>query len=109
MAEKWVDNFYIQRDEVLRSKNVGLKYMIGLVAQWRFTQTLHLQGSGRFSGEEQKTFRHEIWRTLEDMLVERQATAEDEIQPFWCLGGQRATEADAVVFGFISTGLLASS
>lgn len=109
MAEKWIDNFYIQRDGALQSKHISLKFMIGLVAHWRVTQTLHSQGSGRFSSEEQKMFRYEIWKTLEEMLADRQAAVEHQDQPFWCLGGQTATEADAVVFAFISTALVAPS
>lgn len=76
MAEKWIDNFYVQRDEVLKFQSVAIKYVVGLFAHHKFTQTLYLQGSGSFSSDEQTMFRHEIWENLEELLSERRATAQ---------------------------------
>lgn len=85
----------------------------------KIVQTMHLQGSGRLSQEEQKAGRQEIWLALEQALAQRRtAVAGDEDAggdstkdktPFWCLGGQHATEADATVYGFINSALIAQS
>lgn len=108
MCERWIDNYYIQRDEVLHAKPLVLKILIGNIIHRKIVQTVHLQGCGRFTSEEQKAFRHEIWETLEAMLAEQRKAAEGN-EPFWCLGGQNPTEADSVVFAFICTTLVARS
>lgn len=114
MCERWAgDNYYVQRDHILGSKPWLLKVVLGYVIHRDRMQALHAQGSGRFSAEEQRTIRHEIWQAIEEALVERRRRAVAENQaanskaPFWYLGGQQATEADAVLFGFINSALIA--
>lgn len=115
MGERWSgDNYYIQRDQILGSKPWLLKVIIGILIHRKIMQTLHLQGCGRFSPEEQRTSRQGIWQTMEEALVERRsaAVAGDKAAnktPFWCLGGDQASEADATLFGFINSALVARS
>lgn len=116
MIERWSGtNYYVQRDQILGSKPWLLKVIIGNMIHRKVMQTLHLQGCGRFSEEEQRANRHAIWRTIEEALVERWRAAvagnkaTDSKAPFWCLGGQQATEADATLFGFINSALIARS
>lgn len=108
MSERWIDNYYIHRDKILESKPFILKFLLGIVIHRKIVQTVHLQGCRRYSAVEQRAFRHEIWETLEAMLAEQRREAKDD-QPFWCLGGERPTESDAVVFAFINSALICQS
>jgi hypothetical protein len=66
--------------------------------------TLYGQGTARFSGPEIDTFREEIWKNINSLLVDarkRRADTRDAKPCFWVLGGDRPSEADAVLFGFI--------
>jgi hypothetical protein len=72
------------------------------------TQTLHGQGTGRFTNDEAKQFREDIWTNLDGMLAESRAKrAENGRECFWCLGGEEPTECDTSVFGFIVSALVA--
>lgn len=108
MSERWLESYYVHRDKILASKPYPIRVLLGILIHQKIVQTVHLQGSGRFSTEHQKEFRHQIWKSLEDMLAERRKHAEGRA-PFWCLGGERATEADAVVFAFINSALVCQS
>jgi hypothetical protein len=76
-------------------------------------RTLHGQGTGRFSAEEARRFREEIWTGLNGLLEESRKLAVSRSGAakagscFWCLGGEEPTECDTTVFGFINTALVA--
>lgn len=96
------------RSHVLAPLPYPMRVIIGMLAYRGNMRTIYGQGTGRFSGEEIAAFRAEIWETLNGMLVEsrqkRLSNAGDK--PFWILGDERPTEADAVLFGYISSVLV---
>lgn len=109
MGERWLDNYYIHRDHILQSKPWLIRYIVGNLIHRKIVQTLHLQGCGRFSKEQQKQFRHEIWQTLEQILAVRRQASQSKSEPFWVLGRQEPTEADAVVYAFINSNQVCKS
>ncbi|KAF2097653.1 hypothetical protein NA57DRAFT_77905 [Rhizodiscina lignyota] len=117
MRERWMDmdNFYVQRDKALEAFSYPFRVLIGQLIYRSHTQTLHGQGTGRFTAEEARKFREEIWSTLNGLLEEsRRKKAQlhdgnDDDSCFWCLGGERPTECDTTVFGFINSALVATS
>lgn len=109
MAERWLDNYYTQRDHILQSKPWALRVVIGNLIHNKTVSTLYGQGCGRFTNEEQKRMRQDIWMTLDDMLGQRRKEVESRNVPFWVLGGEKPTDADAVVFAFINSVLICES
>ena len=104
MRERWVDNYYVQRDKVLSSQPLPLRVAIGYLIYRKISATLHGQGTGRYSRDEVRAFREEVWQALSDLLEEssRQSGAQrGSREPFWVLGGAQPTEADTSLFGFI--------
>jgi hypothetical protein len=107
MRERWIDNFYVQRDKILEALPWLLRVYVGGVIYRSHVKTLHGQGTGRFSNEEVKEFREEIWDRLNGMLGEGKRTREGN-GCFWCLGGEEPTGCDVTVFGFICSVLVAT-
>lgn len=106
MRERWIDNFYVQREKVLEALPWLLRVLIGAMIYRGHVKTLHGQGTGRFSAEEARGFREEIWRRLNGMLAEsRRKRAGKEC--FWCLGREEPTDCDTTVFGFVCSALIA--
>jgi hypothetical protein len=107
------ENFYTQRDKALGALPYPLRVIVGYMIYRSHTQTLYGQGVGRFNDDEARRFREEIWTTLEDLLNERRKVAiqrnegKDQGSCFWCLGGERPTDCDTTVFGFIVSTLVA--
>ena len=64
------------------------------------------QGTGLFSGEEIAAFRREIWESVDGLVSAAYAQHRDREGPFWVWGGDAPTEADAVLFGFVVSGLV---
>ena len=76
-------------------------------------RTFQGQGTGRFSAEELRKSRRQIWEGMEGLLVEakrkaRQAGAGDG-EVFWALGGKEPTEVDTVLYGFIVAVLICTA
>jgi hypothetical protein len=67
----------------------------------------HGQGTGRFSDEEVRVPREDIWTRLNGLLGESRRQRKGE-ECFWCLGGDELS-CDATVFRFISSVLVATS
>lgn len=108
MRERWMDNFYVQRDQVLEAAPWLVRWLVGGIIYRSHVKTLHGQGTGRFSAEEAKRFREEIWVRLDGMLGESRAKGKTRGKEcFWCLGGKGPTSCDATVFGFIISALVA--
>lgn len=87
-------------------------------------RALYGQGTGRLTDKEMRLFNEEVWESVEALLADAKmkkargetATdgdggARDEAgrQPFWILGGEEPTEADATLFGFITAGLICTA
>ncbi|KAI0400259.1 hypothetical protein F4802DRAFT_501942 [Xylaria palmicola] len=108
--ERWTQNYYTMRDHVLWSVPWPLRALVGLLAYRGTVATLHGQGTGRFSADEIAAFRREVWGALADLLLESSSAARSGGgDPFWLLGGPEPTEADATLFGFVVSTLLATA
>jgi hypothetical protein len=75
------------------------------------TQTLHGQGTLRFTDDEIASMRQDIWEEINSLLVASKAASNNaqRIQVFWLLGGDAPTEADAACFGFIAGALISTA
>ncbi|KKK12783.1 hypothetical protein P175DRAFT_0433330 [Aspergillus ochraceoroseus IBT 24754] len=108
--ERWTQNYYTMRDHILGAIPYPVRVIVGLLIYRGSVRTLHGQGTGRYSRAEIQMFRNEVWESLNGMLAAAQAEAKDgDDRPFWILGGDEPTEADATVFGFIVSGLICTA
>ncbi|KAJ5826383.1 glutathione S-transferase [Penicillium riverlandense] len=110
--EKWVQNFYAQRDHLFAAMPYPMRVIIGYLVYRKMTQTLYGQGTMRFSPEEISSFRDEIWANLNGLLTTaklQRSGKDDKEKPFWVLGGDNPTDADSVLFGFIVGALICCS
>lgn len=108
VRERWVDNCNIMRDYSMAKLPLPQRLAAGQQAYHANVQKLHDQGTGRFSDDEIHHFRKEIWESVNAFLEDSQKkTSADEC--FWVLGGHSPTEADATVYGFIVSTLVAES
>ncbi|KAK5227373.1 hypothetical protein LTR72_003363 [Exophiala xenobiotica] len=108
MREKWLENFYVQRDKALWSIPYPMRIVIGYFVHRRIAHTLQGQGTGRFNDEELRALKTEIWEYVDNILAQRlQRVSVSE--PAWILGGKDPTEADATLFGFIVSVLVSKS
>lgn len=128
--ERWTQNYYTMRDHILGAMPYPLRVVIGLLAHRGMVATLHGQGTGRYTAEEIAAFRLEIWEAVDALLTasrdkarardsnkpervhgvlwEGQDRGKDK-EPFWVLGGQEPTEADATLFGFVVSVLICTA
>lgn len=108
VRERWVDNCDVMRDYSMAKLPLSQRIAAGEQALRANIQKLHDQGTGRFSDEEIHLFRKEIWESVNAFLEDsREPTSSDKC--FWVLGGDKPTEADATVYGFIVSTLIAES
>ncbi|KAI0451320.1 hypothetical protein F5B21DRAFT_507354 [Xylaria acuta] len=108
--ERWTQNYYTMRDHVLWSVPWPVRVFVGSMIYRNTVATLHGQGTGRLTAEEIAVFRREIWESCADLLLESQTKTRPATgEPFWVLGGPQPTEADATLFGFVSSALLATA
>lgn len=114
-----MDNFYVQRDKALWSIPYPLRILVGYLIYRNMKTTLHGHGVGRLTSGEVLAMKTEIWQHLDDVLKRRLrprpagdgdaapvSVDVDEDEPVWCFGGERPTEADATLFGFIVSVLI---
>lgn len=106
MRERWIGNFYTQRDKALWSVPYPVRVVVGYLVHRSITQTMHGQGVGRLSDEEIRSLKTEIWQSLDNVLKQRLHKSPPG-EPVWCLGGKAPTEADATLYGFIVSVLVA--
>ena len=109
MRERWQGNYYVHRDKALWTIPYPMRVVVGLLVHRTVSATLHGQGTGRYSDAEVEAFQREIWQTIDGMLDEVESNCKERPEPYWCLGGRAPTEADAVLFGFITSALVAES
>jgi len=96
-----MQNYYTMRSWVLWSLPYPAQVVVGLII-WRTVQAnLAGQGTGRYSANEVRVFRREVWDSMEALLVESKKRSADG-KPFWVLGGDKPTEADTSLFGAIA-------
>ncbi|RLL98468.1 hypothetical protein CFD26_107403 [Aspergillus turcosus] len=104
--ERWILNFYTMRSKILAALPWPVQVVVGNIVYRKVTRNLQGQGTMSFTEEEISTFREEIWESLNAVVAEAQAKQSDRDGPFWVWGGERPTEVDAVLFGFIASGLV---
>ncbi|GAB1315630.1 hypothetical protein MFIFM68171_05840 [Madurella fahalii] len=111
MRERWVDNYYAMRDGVLAALPFPVRFIVGNLAHRAAVNTLHGQGTGRYSAEELRWFQREAWGDLDALLAESRArnAAAASDKPFWLLGRAEPSEADAALYGFITSSLVCSA
>ena len=98
------------RDHILSALPYPLRLLVGNLIYRNTVKTLHGQGTGRYTDDEIRLFRKEIWESVNDLLVSARAgeRARDR-RPFWILGGEGPSEADGTVFGFIVSVLICTA
>jgi hypothetical protein len=102
MHERWMGaNYYRQRDEVLSALPWPVRVFVGGIVYRSVKNALYGQGTGRFSNEQVKDFKEEIWLRLDALLRESRAKRKGrgKGECFWCLGGEEPTVCDTSVFG----------
>ncbi|KAL3494789.1 hypothetical protein BJX62DRAFT_27800 [Aspergillus germanicus] len=112
--ERWTENYHTMRDHALGAIPYPIRILVGLLIYRRTVQTLHGQGTGRYTDGEIQSFRVEVWEAVNDLLVaskakKAQAHGDGEDGPFWVLGGNDPSEADAALFGFVVSGLISTA
>ncbi|KAH6850490.1 hypothetical protein B0I37DRAFT_413882 [Chaetomium sp. MPI-CAGE-AT-0009] len=107
VRERWIDNYYVMRDNALSAMPFFVRFFVGLLAYRSVKARLLGQGVLRFTDGEAKDMRLEVWESVNAMLVDSRNRAYDagRTGPFWILGGTGPTEADATVFGFVGAAL----
>ncbi|KAK0639625.1 putative glutathione S-transferase [Cercophora newfieldiana] len=103
--ERWIDNYHTMREGALFALPYPVRLLVGPLTYRAVSRTLHGQGTGRFTDDEVRRFKTEIWESINDLLVEVTNNADPDA-PFWLLGRADPTEADATVFGFLAAGLV---
>jgi hypothetical protein len=111
--ERWINNYYTMREGALAALPYAARLIVGPLAYRGVTRMLHGQGTGRYTDDEVREFKREIWENVNELLVEARgrkaslaARNEDSNAPFWVLGRAEPTEVDATLYGFIAAGLV---
>ena len=99
------------QDHILATLFYPLRVVVGHLISRKTAQTLHGQGTGRYTADEIGSFRREIWESINELLISSKAAVVDDAgsKPFWILGGDGPTESDAVLFGFIVSVLVCTA
>ena len=63
-----MDNYYTMRDHALGAIPYPLRVVIGLLAYRRLVAMLHNQGTGRFTNDELRESKSEIWDSINGLL-----------------------------------------
>lgn len=103
-------NYYTMRPGVLWAMPYPVQIIVGLLVYRKTARTLSGQGTMLYTYEEIGAFRKEIWESINDLLIEsksKQKSGSDD--PFWVLGGDQPSEADATLFGFVSSALVCTA
>lgn len=112
--EKWVDNYQTMVNGVMGEIPSFVRWIVGLLAYRKVARTLDGQGTGLLSGDDIAMLREEVWEAVDALLTEAKRTTESrknsggqtERDPFWVLGGESPTEADATLYGFVAGALI---
>lgn len=102
------------RDYALSSHPWPIRVLSGQLVYRKTKTLLEGQGTLRLSDEEVKEVKNEIWESIAEVLLAVRSSsnpsrkAKGQKTPselFWFFGGDRPTEADATLFGFIVSAL----
>ncbi|KAH7141238.1 hypothetical protein B0J13DRAFT_623618 [Dactylonectria estremocensis] len=102
--ERWCDNYAAMVAGALAAVPWPLRWLVGLVASRAVARTLHGQGTGRLAADEVAALRAEAWEAIAALLADARPSSASG--PFWVLGGDGPTEADASLFGFVASALV---
>jgi hypothetical protein len=99
------------RDHTLAAISYPLRVVVGMLVYRNVTATLHGQGTLRYSDDELLMFKRDIWQSISDLLAASRAksSVEDDSRPFWVLGGEEPTDADATLFGALVSILVSTA
>ena len=93
-----------------------IRILVGYLAYSKVTKTLHGQGIGRYNDEEYSSLYRETWESLDALVAAKtqspasRAKMKTKESTFsWILGGEKPTEADACLFGFLAGVMTAQS
>lgn len=106
--ERWVNNYYTMRDYTMAKVPFPQRTIYGYLGFRDIVRKLHDQGTSRFSDAEIHAFRREIWESVNAFLEDSRRSATTD-RCFWVLGADEPTEADATVYGFIVSTLIADA
>lgn len=114
--EKWCDNYAEMRAHVLAHVPWPLDLVAGWLARRAVLGGLYQQGTGRLADGEVRLLAEEAWDGVNALLTEsvkaasrRRRRTNDDDAPFWVLGGDEPTEADATLYGFIAGALVCTA
>jgi hypothetical protein len=93
------------RPKILGALPWPLQVIVGNLVYKNSVRSLEGQGTLKFSTGEIASFRSAIWDTLNSHLSAI-SRPDDQETPFWVLGSDAPTEADATLFGFIASSLI---
>lgn len=114
IRERWIDNYYTMRDYALSAIPWPLRVFTGQLVYRKTETLLQAQGNLRLSEEEVSFVKNEIWQSIAEVLLAVRSSSNPSrnakgskasSELFWFLGGNRPTEADATLFGFIVSAL----
>ncbi len=104
------------RSHILAPLPYPAQVLVGLLVHRKISQTLHGQGTMRYSAEEIISFRQQIWESVDALLAASRRkkktetdAGDDDDATFWVLGGNTPSEADPIVFGFIAAALVCTA
>jgi len=99
------------RDHILQALPYPMRVAVGLLIYRKTMQTLNGQGTSRYTPDEIRTFRREVWEAINELLMASRTTVKGgpNGNPFWVLGGEGPTESDATLFGFIVSVLVCTA
>lgn len=107
--ERWIKNYYTMRDHAMCKLPYPARVIAGTLAYRGIVQRLHEQGTGRFSDAEISVFTKEIWQAIDGLLGASLEKQQEKGKCFWILGGEKPSEADTSVFGFVVANLVSDS
>ncbi|OOG00317.1 hypothetical protein ASPCADRAFT_36348, partial [Aspergillus carbonarius ITEM 5010] len=114
--EKWIDNYYAMRGHILSSMPWVVQVVVGQLIYRKQVSMLYGQGTMRYSEEERREFKREVWGEVNALLVEGKGRRREDGDedgdgdgPFWVLGGEGPSEADATLFGFVVGALICTA
>ena len=103
-----MNNYYTMRDHVMGAIPYPIRVVVGLMAYRKQVAVLHGQGTGRFTDEELRRFKKEIWEHIDGLLQASKSKAKSG-EPFWALGEEGPSEADGALFGFVISVLISTA
>lgn len=94
------------RDGALGGAPYAIRILIGIFAYRKVMNALWGQGTGRLMYPEMVELQNEVWEHLNVLLSEARTKASGRDLPFWVLGEEQPSEADAVLYGFLASALV---